>query len=132
MIVRTFTHAWNMRVRIYAFDDVRLPLRNGISVPQLVAGMVAAVVWIPLCLLLGVGDLFSNPGLIFLTYAGPPTFVLLQADRPVAHEKTIEEWLGSVVTRSGEPKRLSALAPAEPIRPVVLTASRWCPDRPVR
>lgn len=129
MIVRTFTHAWNMRVRIYAFDDVRLPLRNGISVPQLIAGMVAAIIWLPLCLLLDVGDFITNPGLLFLTYVGPPVVVLLQADRPVKHEKTIEEWLGSMALHAGEPKRLNALAPADPVRTVVLTASRWCPDR---
>ncbi|GIJ51902.1 hypothetical protein Val02_87880 [Virgisporangium aliadipatigenens] len=129
MLVRTYTHAWNMRVRIYAFDDVRLPLRNGVSVPQLLAGIGAAIIWVPLCLLVDVGQFIENAGLAFLAYVGPPVFVMLQADRPVAHEKTIEEVLGSMVARAGEPKTLSALAAAEPTRPVMLTASRWIPDR---
>jgi hypothetical protein len=128
MIVRTFTHTWNMRVRIYAFDDVRLPLRNGISIPQLLIGLAAAVVWVPLCALLGIGDLIGNAGLVFLAYVAPPILVMLQFDRPIAHEKTAEEWLGAIATRSQEPRQLGALGQAHPTRPIVLTASRWVPD----
>ncbi|GAA0916780.1 hypothetical protein [Virgisporangium aurantiacum] len=128
MIVRTFTHTWNMRVRIYAFDDVRLPLRDGISIPQLLAGLVAAAVWMPLCALLGLGGLVGNVGIAILVYAGPPVLLMLQVDRPVAHEKKVEEWLGAIAVRSQEPRMLGGMAAAHPARPIVLTASRWIPD----
>jgi hypothetical protein len=127
MIVRTYTHAWNMRVRIYAFDDIRLPIKNGISVPQLLAGFAVAAVWIPLCLLLNIGSLIGNAGLVFVVYAGVPIAIMLQVDRPVAHEKTVEEWLGSWAQRNAEPRRLAALAPADRPRPILLTAARWVP-----
>jgi hypothetical protein len=128
MIVRTFTHTWNMRVRIYAFDDVRLPLRNGISILQLLAGLGAAAIWMPLCALLNLGDLVGNAGLAVLLYAGVPMLVMLQVDRPIAHEKAVEEWLGAMMARGQEPRQLGALGTAHPPRPIVLTASRWVPD----
>jgi hypothetical protein len=127
MIVRTYTHAWNMRVRIYAFDDIRLPIKNGISVPQLLALFVTAAVWVPLCLLLNVGSFVTNSGLLMVVYVGVPVVVMLQVDRPVAHEKTVEEWLGSWVQRNSEPRRLAALAPADKPRPIHLSAARWVP-----
>jgi hypothetical protein len=132
MIVRTYTHAWNMRVRIYAFDDVRLPIKNGISVPQLVALLVAAVIWIPLCLVVGVASWIGNPGLVAIVYGAVPIVVMLQVDRPIAHEKTVEEWLGSWLHRNREPGRLAALGDTERPRPVLLTATRWVPDRRAR
>jgi len=128
MIVHTFTHAWNMRVRIYAFDDIRLPMKNGISIPQLLAGLGAAVVWVPLAFLLGMQYWFDNPGLVLMLFAGPPIAVLMNADRAVAHEKTTEEWLSSWLVHQGEPRRLASLAPTDKGRPVLLTASRWVPD----
>jgi hypothetical protein len=128
MIVRTFTNTWNMRVRIYAFDDVRLPLRDGISIPQLVTGLVAAAVWMPICALLDVGTLVGNVGIAIAVYAGPPVLLMLQVDRPIAHEKKMEEWLAAIVAHSQEPGQLGAMAAAQPARPVVLTASRWIPD----
>ncbi|GAA0903953.1 hypothetical protein [Virgisporangium aurantiacum] len=128
MIVRTFTQTWNMRVRIYAFDDVRLPLRNGISIPQLVAGLIAAAVWVPLCALLGLGGLVGNAGVTVLLYVGPPILLMLQVDQPIAHEKKAEEWLTAIVARGQEPRALGAMAEAHPARPIVLTASRWIPD----
>ncbi|GAA1668834.1 hypothetical protein GCM10009765_17870 [Fodinicola feengrottensis] len=128
MIVRTFTHAWNMRVRIYAFDDIRLPVKNGISIPQVLAGLAAAVVWVPLCLLLGVPNWVGNLGFATMIIAVPPVIVLLYADRPIAHEKTSEEWLSSWLVRQSEPRRLAALTGAPPSRRVLLTASRWVPD----
>jgi hypothetical protein len=127
MIVRTYTHAWNMRVRIYAFDDIRLPMKNGITVPQLVALMITAAVWIPLCLVLGVSSWVGNAGLAVVVFAAVPIVVMLQVDRPIAHEKTIEEWLGSWLQRNREPRRLAALAQSERPRPILLTATRWVP-----
>jgi hypothetical protein len=132
MIVRTYTHAWNMRVRIYAFDDIRLPVKNGISVPQLAALLGAAAVWIPLCLLLNVGSWVGNAGVLVVVLIGPPVVIMLQVDRPIAHEKTVEEWLGSWMQRNAEPRRLAALAPADRPRPVRLTAARWVPNEPAR
>jgi hypothetical protein len=128
MIVRTFTHAWNMRVRIYAFDDIRLPVKNGISVPQVIAGVAAALVWVPLCFLLGVPSWVGNAGVATMIIAAPPVIVLLYADRPIAHEKTIEEWVSSWLTRQAEPRRLAALTTAPTPRRVLLTASRWVPQ----
>ncbi len=128
MIVRTFTHAWNMRVRIYAFDDIRLPVKNGISIPQVLAGLAAAVVWVPLCLLLGVPSWVGTPGVATMIIAAPPVIVLLNADRPIAHEKTSEEWLSSWLVHQSEPRRLAAMTGAAPNRRVLLTASRWVPD----
>ncbi|WP_163508610.1 PrgI family mobile element protein [Fodinicola acaciae] len=128
MIVRTFTHAWNMRVRIYAFDDIRLPVKNGISIPQVIAGVAAAVVWVPLCFLLGVPSWVGNAGVATMIIAAPPVIVLLYADRPIAHEKTTEEWLSSWLTHQSEPRRLAALTTAPAPRRVLLTASRWVPQ----
>jgi hypothetical protein len=130
MIVRTFTHAWNMRVRIYAFDDIRLPVKNGISIPQVLAGLAAALIWVPLCLLLGVPSWVGNAGVATMIIAVPPVLVLLNADRPIAHEKTSEEWLSSWFVHQTEPHRLAALTGAQPPRRVLLTASRWVPDNP--
>lgn len=127
MIVRTFTHAWNMRVRIYAFDDIRLPVKNGISIPQVIAGVAAALVWVPLCLLFGVPSWVGNAGVATMIIAAPPVIVLLYADRPIKHEKTTEEWVSSWLTRQSEPRRLSALTAAPAQRRVLLTASRWVP-----
>jgi hypothetical protein len=132
MIVRTYTHAWNMRVRIYAFDDIRLPIKGGISVPQLVAMAVTAAIWIPLCLIIGVADLVGNLGVAVAIMGGVPIFVMLQVDRPIAHEKTVEEWLNSWIQRNSEPKRLGALGQIDRARPVLLTASLWVPNRDVR
>lgn len=131
MIVRTFTHAWNMRVRIYAFDDIRLPIKNGISVPQVIAGVIAAVIWIPLCLVLGLPSLVGNAGVGFMLVAVPPVLVLLYADRSVAHEKSVEEWVTSWAGRYVEPRRLASMGSAAAPRPVRLSASRWIPDEPI-
>jgi hypothetical protein len=128
MIVRTFTHAWNMRVRIYAFDDIRLPVKNGISIPQVLAGLAAALVWVPLCLLLGVPSWVGNAGVATMIIAVPPVLVLLYSDRPITHEKTVEEWLSSWLTHQAEPRRLAALTGAPANRRVLLTASRWVPE----
>lgn len=132
MIVRTYTHAWNMRVRIYAFDDIRLPIKNGISVPQLLALLGAAAIWIPLCLVLGVGSWIGNSGLLVIILAAPPVVVMLQVDRPIAHEKTVEEWLGSWLKHGAEPRWLAALAESDRPRPVLLTGTRWVPYDRVR
>ncbi len=129
MIVRTYTHAWNMRVRIYAFDDIRLPVKGGISVAQFVAFGVTAAVWVPLSFVLGIPSLVGNAGVAFMVVAGVPVAVMLQVDRPIAHEKTVEEWVGSWIQRNSEPKRLGALGPVDPPRPVHLTAARWVPYR---
>ncbi len=131
MIVRTFTHVWNMRVRLYAIDDIRLPIRNGVSILQLVSGLVAGLVWIPFCLAVGAQYWFGNLGITIMLFAGPPFFVLLNADRPIAHEKTTEEWLVSCLAHRAEPTRLATMMPAERPRPVLLTASRWIPDADV-
>lgn len=131
MMVRTFTHVWNMRVRLYAIDDIRLPIRGGVSIPQLVSGLVAALVWIPFCLAIGAQYWFSNLGITIMLFACPPILVLLNADRPIAHEKTTEEWLQSWFSHQVEPARLATLMPAEKPRPVLLTASRWIPDADV-
>jgi hypothetical protein len=128
MIVRTFTHAWNMRVRIYAFDDIRLPVKNGISIPQVLAGLGAALIWVPLCLLVGVPGLVGNAGVATMIIVVPPALVLLNADRPIAHEKTSEEWLSSWLVHQSEPNRLAALTGTQAPRRVLLTASRWVPD----
>lgn len=129
MIVRTYTHAWNMRVRIYAFNDIRLPVKGGISVPQFITLGVTAAVWIPLALLLRLPSLVGNAGVAFVILAGVPILIMLQVDRPIAHEKTVEEWLASWAQRASEPKRLGALGAVDPPRPVHLTASRWVPYR---
>lgn len=131
MIVRTFTHAWNMRVRIYAFDDIRLPVKNGISVPQVIAGAVAAVLWIPFCLLIGLPPLAGNVGVGIMIMAVPPVLVLLYSDRPVAYEKSVEEWVTSWGTRRVEPRRLAAMGSSPPPRVIKLTAARWIPAEPI-
>jgi hypothetical protein len=122
--VRTYTSAWNLRTKIYAFDDLRIPVRGGITIPQLAAGVVCALIWIPLCIVIGLSH-FVNTGFAVAIMIAPPVFVTLKADTPIAHEKTIEEWLTSWITRQTEPKRLASLVEARDNRPIVLTARRW-------
>lgn len=126
MIVRTYTSAWNLRTKIYAFDDLKVPIRGGITVPQLLAGLGTAIVWIPLCFLIGVSSL--NSGFAAAIMIGPPILVLMKADTPIAHEKTAEEWLTSWLTRQSEPKKLAALVSSGADRDVVLTGRRWVPQ----
>lgn len=128
MIVRTFTNVWNMRVRLYAIDDIRLPVKDGLSVPQIVSGLVAALVWVPGLFAMGAQYWFGNLGVTIMLFVAPPVFVLLNADRPIAHEKTTEEWLQSWLAHRMEPSRLAAMTTADRPRPVLLTASRWIPD----
>ncbi len=127
MLVRTFTSTWNLRTKIYAFDDVKVPIKGGITIPQLLAGVGAALVWIPFCLLIQMPSWIPNTGFLVGIMGIPPLVVLLKADTPIAHEKTTEEWLTSWLTRRSEPQALAALASARPDHPVVLTGSRWVP-----
>lgn len=127
VIVRTYTSAWNLRTKIYAFDDLKVPVKGGITVPQLLAGAVSAIIWIPLVLLTGLSDLIGNSGFVAALLVGPPILITLKADTPVAHEKTVEEWLSSWSTRKSEPKKLTAMVRARDDRGVILAARRWIP-----
>lgn len=127
MLVRTFTSTWNLRTKIYAFDDVKVPIKGGITIMQLLAGLGTAVVWIPICFLIQLPSLVDN-GFAVAIMAVPPILVLMKADTPIAHEKTTEEWLNSWASRQGEPRRLATLVSAPERRNFVLSASHWVPE----
>jgi hypothetical protein len=128
MIVRTYTSAWNLRTKIYAFDDLKVPVRGGITVPQFLAGLGTALFWIPFCLITGLTHLVGNSGLIAALLIGPPILVTMKADTPVANEKTTEEWLTAWANHKTEPGRLASMVAARDDRPVILTARRWIPS----
>lgn len=128
MIVRTFTSTWNLRTKIYAFDDIKVPIKGGITVPQLIAGALVAGVWVPAMLCIGLPSLVGNTGIAAVIMLGPPILAVMKADTPVKHEKTVEEWASSMATRMGEPKKLASLTGARDDRPLILTASRWVPE----
>lgn len=127
MLVRTFTSTWNLRTKIYAFEDVKVPIKGGITVPQILAGLGVAMVWIPLCLIIQMPSWIPNPGILVGIMGVPPILALLKADTPVAHEKTTEEWLTSWLTRQGEPRRVGALGVVPKGHKVILTATHWVP-----
>ncbi len=127
MLVRTFTSTWNLRTKIYAFEDVKVPIKGGITVPQILAGLGVAIVWVPLCLIVRMPDWIGNPGVLVGIMLVPPVVALLKADTPVAHEKTTEEWITSWLTRRSEPRRFGAFGAVPAGRKVVLTAAHWVP-----
>jgi|GEM_PF-4103131 len=128
MLVRTFTSTWNLRTKIYAFEDVKVPIKGGITVAQILAALGVAIVWIPLCLIIQMPAWIGNPGILVAVMGVPPILALLKADTPVAHEKTTEEWMTSWLTRRSEPRRFGAFAAVPASRPIVLTAEHWVPD----
>lgn len=128
MLVRTFTSTWNLRTKIYAFEDIKVPIKGGITVPQLLAGLGVAIIWVPLCLIIQIPKLVGNPGLAAGVMLVPPILALMKADTPVANEKTTEEWVTSWLTRRAEPKRVGALGALPVARNVHLTGTRWVPN----
>lgn len=126
MIVRTYTSAWNLRTKIYAFDDLKVPIKGGITVPQLVAGIGVGLVWIPFCFLINLPGIVGG-GFAVAIMVLPPIVTLMKADTPVKHEKTIEEWATSWMIRTSEPRKLAGMTAARDDRPIVLSARRWVP-----
>ncbi len=127
MLVRTFTSTWNLRTKIYAFEDVKVPIKGGITVPQILAGLGVALVWVPLCLIIQMPSWIGNPGVLVGIMIVPPVIALLKADTPVAHEKTTEEWMTSWLTPPSEPPRFGALGAMPTGQKTVLTATHWVP-----
>ncbi|MGH3426654.1 MAG: hypothetical protein ACRDQZ_03630 [Mycobacteriales bacterium] len=128
MLVRTFTSTWNLRTKIYAFEDVKVPIKGGITVPQILVGLGAGIVWIPLCLIIQMPRWIPNAGILVAIMIIPPVVALLKADTPVANEKTTEEWASSWLSRRTEPRRVGALGAVPAPRKVMLTGSHWVPD----
>ncbi|MGH3545512.1 MAG: hypothetical protein ACRDPW_06265 [Mycobacteriales bacterium] len=127
MLVRTFTSTWNLRTKIYAFEDVKVPIKGGITVPQILAGLGVAIIWIPFCLLIQLPSLIGNAGLATGLMIIPPVVALLKADTPLAHEKTTEEWLTAWLTRRSEPRRFGAFGVVPAGQKILLTGSHWVP-----
>lgn len=119
MELRTYTDLWRMDRRIYAIQDVRLPVPIGMT--QLGAAALAALVWLPIAFGLGLTGLVAGAGeyatgLSAILLAGPPLAVGWATGRPLIEGRTIGQNLTAAARYRLLPPRLERLSipPREP------------------
>lgn len=133
MELRTYTDLWRMDRRLYAIQDVRLPVPVGMT--QLAAAAVTALVWLPLAATLGLTGLFAGAGeyasgLSAIVLAGPPVAVGWATGRPLVEGRTVAQQLYAAGRSQLLPAHLVRLDVAPTVPPHQrLHARAWLPTR---
>jgi hypothetical protein len=96
MELRTYTDLWRMDRRIYAIQDVTLPIPVGMT--QLGAAALGALVWLPIAFAIGLTGLVGGAGeyatgLSAILLAGPPVAIGWATGRPLVEGRTIGQHL---------------------------------------
>lgn len=131
MELRTYTDLWRMDRRIYAVQDVRLPVPVGMT--QLGAAAAAALVWLPIAFTLGLTGLLAGAGeyatgLSAIVLAGPPSAVGWAAGRPLVEGRTLTQHAAAAARYRLLPPRLVRLAVPSRQRDVqAVTVAVWVP-----
>lgn len=100
MELRTYTDLWRMDRRLYAIQDVQLPVPVGMT--QLASAAVTALLWLPIASALGLTGLLSGAGdyasgLSAIVLAGPPVAVGWATGRPLVEGRTVAQHLFAAV-----------------------------------
>ena len=100
MELRTYTDLWRMDRRLYAIQDVQLPVPVGMT--QLASAAVTALLWLPLASTLGLTGMLSGAGdyasgLSAIVLAGPPVAVGWATGRPLVEGRTVGQHLFATV-----------------------------------
>jgi hypothetical protein len=103
MEIRTFTNFWNMERKLYAIEDISLPVP--ISLKVVGAFFITGIPWWGILALLNVP--FSNPG--YLAWVLPPIALGYIASRPIYQRKSIGQFVKSMASFYLQPKRLAGL-----------------------
>lgn len=98
MELRTYTDLWRMDRRIYAIQDVTLPVPVGMT--QLGAAALGAVLWLPIAFAIGLTDLVAGTGeyatgLSAILLAGPPVAIGWATGRPLVEGRTVGQHLAA-------------------------------------
>lgn len=104
MEVKTFTSFWNMEKKLYAIEDVALPMPIPLTVAMVFLGV--GIPWFVLMHLLHVP--FANAFGILL-WLGPPSGLAFISNRPIFQKKTFFQFLSSMFSYVQQPKRLAGL-----------------------
>lgn len=113
MELHTYTALWRQQRRIHAIQDIPLPVP--VPAVQLVAAVVAAIVWIPLLAALGVPGAISaaldtyHTGINAIVLLAPPVGLAWLVGRPVRHHLTVGQLAWSATRYLLTPKRLHRL-----------------------
>lgn len=131
MELRTYTDLWRMDRRIYAIQDVRLPVPIGMT--QLAAAALAALVWLPIAFGFGLTDLVAGAGeyatgLSAILLAGPPLAAGWATGRPLIEGRTIGQNLAAAARYRLLPPRLVRLSvPRREPDELAVHAHVWLP-----
>lgn len=135
MQLRTYTDLWRLERRIYAIQDITLPV--AIPTVQLGVCLAALVVWAPLVSALGLDGIVSSvagtysPGMNVILYVGPPVAVAWASGRPLAQGKTAVQLALSGLRYAAEPRWLHRLAHTRQPTQLAVRALVWRPHPPV-
>jgi hypothetical protein len=129
--LRTYTDLWRMDRRIYAIQDLRLPVPVGMT--QLAAAAIAALIWLPVAFGLGLTSLVAGAGeyatgLSAILLAGPPIAIGWATGRPLIEGRTLGQHLAAAARYRVLPPHLVRLeVPDEQPDRQTVHAAVWIP-----
>jgi TcpE family len=118
----TYTTLWKVERRLYKIYDFTLPMP--VSLRQVGAFIGSTIPWFMLLSLLNVP--FAAPW--HLLWLAPPALFTWYANRPVAEDKSLIEYVGAQLSYFlGQPRQIDRLNASEGTFTRAVTVREWAP-----